>query len=83
MYSDLLKVIYKNREGVNTNKHFGIVFVRNLDSQPWELTAKNSSVHCGLSIKPYEMPKKGEGGRIYEIVYKLQTLLEAKPYPKQ
>jgi hypothetical protein len=28
-----------------------------------ELTAKNASVLCGLSIKPYEIPKKGEGGK--------------------
>ena len=62
MYPDLLKVIYKNREGVNTNKNFGIIIDRNLESQPWELTAKNASVHCGLSIKPYEMPKKADGG---------------------
>ena len=27
-----------------------------------KLTAKNASVHCGLSIKSYEMPKKEEGG---------------------
>jgi hypothetical protein len=45
MYPDLLKVIYENREGVNTNKHYGIVFARNLESQLWELTAKNASVH--------------------------------------
>ena len=63
MYPNLLKVIYENREGVNTNKHYGIVFARNLESQLWELTAKNASVHCGLSIKPYGMPKKGEGGK--------------------
>ena len=31
------------------------------ESQPWELTAENACVHCGLSIKPYEIPKKEEG----------------------
>jgi hypothetical protein len=64
MNPDLPKVIYKNREGVNQNRHFGVIIDRNLESQPWELTAKNASVHCGLSIKPYGIPKKTEGGRI-------------------
>jgi len=30
-----------------------------------KLTAKNAFVHCGGTIKPYEMPKKGEGGAKY------------------
>ena len=39
-----------------------LLYQNRLENQPWELTAKNASEHYGRTIKPYEIPKKGEGG---------------------